>query len=77
MIEAEILNQYILITDIASKEVVKDYPNKEIFPNTEEEIYNGLKKIIEEKKIRSKEHYTVTNNEKIIESIKQLIGGEK
>lgn len=77
LIEAEILNQYILITDIASKEVVKDYPNKEIFPNTEEGIYNGLKKIIEEKKIRSKEHYTVTNNEKIIESIKQLIGGEK
>lgn len=77
LIEAEILNQYILITDIASKEVVKDYPNKEIFPNTEDGIYNGLKKIIKEKKIRNKETYTVTNNKEILDSIKQLIGGDK
>lgn len=44
--EAKILNKYILITDTAARETVQNYNKSEIFENTEEEIYKGLKNII-------------------------------
>lgn len=44
--EAKILNRRILITDTAAKECVEDYKNAQIFDNSEEGIYEGLKRII-------------------------------
>lgn len=73
LVEAKILNKYILITDTAAREVVEDYAKREIFENQEEAIYEGLKNILtktkEEKKLN--EQY---NNFEIIEQIKQILG---
>lgn len=44
--EAKILNKYILITDTAARETVTNYEKAQIFENTEEGIYKGLKNII-------------------------------
>lgn len=44
--EAKILNKKIIITNTASKEVVKGYSKKIILENNEEAIYEGLKQIL-------------------------------
>lgn len=72
--EAKILNKTILITDTASREVVRDYENSRIFENTEAGIYSGLKNVIENHK---KENYISKNdynNKYIIEKIIELVG---
>ena len=72
--EAKILDKYILITDTAAREVVRDYKNSKIFENTENAIYNGLKNIIEKGK---KEKDNITNNydnKYIIKKIIELVG---
>lgn len=73
--EAKILNQKILITDTAAREVIKDYNNGSIFENSKEGIYLGLKKIIQKsnlqnEKIEPKEY----NNEKIINKVIKVLG---
>lgn len=70
--EAKILNKYILITDTAAREVVRDYNNYQIFENSEEGIYNGLKNNIEKKQVINE--YNNYNNEYIIEKIIELVG---
>lgn len=70
--EAKILNKNILITDNASREVVKNYRNSKVFENSEDGIYEGLKKILtnEKKDENQNEKY---DNSKIIEQIKQIL----
>ncbi len=73
--EAKILNKEILITDTAAREVVKDYDKSSIFENTEEGIYKGLKKIIQNSKLKGKKIEVVEyNNEKIIDKVIKLLG---
>ena len=70
--EAKILNKKILITDTAAREVVKNYDQSQIFENSEEGIYKGLKNILTtkiEKESIEKEY----NNIEIIECVKQLL----
>jgi len=70
--EAKILNKKILITDNASREVVRNYKKSQIFENSETGIYEGLKNVLKIKKdeMHSSNEY---NNVEIIKKIKQLI----
>lgn len=70
--EAKILNKYILITDTAAREVVRDYNNSQIFENSEDGIYNGLKNNIDKKQITNIENDY--NNKHIIEKFIELVG---
>lgn len=73
--EAKILNKQILITDTAAREVVKDYNNSKIFENTEDGIYKGLRKIIQDSKLKKEKQENIEyNNEKIIEKIIKILG---
>ena len=73
--EAKILNKEILITDTAAREVVKDYDNSVIFENSEEGIYKGLKKVIQNSKLKGKEISNLEySNEKIIDKVIKLLG---
>lgn len=70
--EAKILNKNILITDTAAKEAIENYEKSQIFENTEEGIYQGLKRIL----TMPKQETTNTleyNNSNIIEQIKQIL----
>lgn len=74
LLEAQILGKYILITDTAAKETIKEYEESKIFENTEQGIYKGLKEVLEntdniKKTEKSKEY----NNEQIIKKVEQLI----
>ena len=71
--EAKILNKYILITDTAAREVIRDYSASQIFKNSEDGIYNGLKDVIE----KGKQNNNIENyyeNEEIITKIIKLVG---
>lgn len=69
--EAKILNKPIIITDTAAREALVNYKNSKILNNTEEGIYNGLKKAIETKLQESEtEAY---DNENIIEELKSIL----
>lgn len=70
--EAKILNKQILITDTAAREVVRDYNNSQVFENSEEGIYKGLKNSMNKKKINYEENNY--NNQYIIEKIIELVG---
>jgi len=74
LLEAKALNKFILITDNSSKEAVEDYENKKIFENTETEIYNGLKEIIENNKNIKINNNSNNANIEIINRIKNLLG---
>ena len=71
--EAKILNKKILITDTASKEVVRDYKNKVIIKNDEESIYKELKRVLqgeilfEEEKIEYDNQNLINKIEKVID----------
>lgn len=72
--EAKILNKKILITETAAKEVIKNYPRGEIFENSEEGIYKGLKKTLETEDLNEKEYKKIEeyNNKNIIKKIEKL-----
>lgn len=73
--EAKILNKQILITNTASREVVRDYYNSKIFDNTEEKIYEGLKDVIKNhKKENNSNSENNYNNKNIIKKIIELVG---
>ena len=72
--EAKILNKQILITDTAAREVVRDYKNSQIFENSEEGIYNGLKDIIKNGKKKNNNIENNYNNQYIIKKIVELVG---
>jgi glycosyltransferase involved in cell wall biosynthesis len=48
--EAKILNKNILITDTAAKECVKNYSKAQVFENTEDGVYEGLKSVLQNAK---------------------------
>ena len=75
VIEAEILNKFILVTDTACKEVIKNYPNKMIFSNDEDGIYKGMKTIMKRKDSLVKP-YIVKDNDEILKQISDLIEEE-
>ena len=77
--EAKILEKNIIITDTAAREAVEGYSNKYVLENTEEGIYNGLLKVLEEnmKNGKDKENEEVKeqyDNSNIIKEVKELIG---
>lgn len=47
--EAKILSKYILITDTAAREAVEGYKDSLIVENSNDGIYNGMKKLLENK----------------------------
>lgn len=74
LLEAQILEKYIIITDTSAKETIQKYEISEIFENTEQGIYIGLKELLKKgntNKIEKREEYS---NEQIIEEISNLIG---
>ena len=73
--EAKILDKFTIITNTASREVVENYNKSIILENNENDIYEGMKKIIENnkellKKANNNENYS---NQNIIEEIKKLL----
>ena len=75
LLEAKVLNKYILITNTASVEALENYDNKKIFENTKEGIYNGLKDIIiNHKNITINKTQYVDENEEIINKIINILG---
>lgn len=77
--EAKILEKNIIITDTAAREAVEGYSNKYVLENTEEGIYNGLLKVLEdnmedEKNRNSEEMKEKYDNSNIIKEVKELIG---
>lgn len=47
--EAKLLNKYIIATNSASNGILDDYENKLIVENTENSIYEGFKKLMQNK----------------------------
>jgi len=75
LLEARALDKFILITDNSSKEALENYENKKIFENTEDGIYNGLKKIIKDNEnIKINTSNFNDANIEIINRIKNLLG---
>ena len=72
--EAKILNKQILITDTAAREVVFGYDTAQIFENSEEGIYEGLKENIENFVKVPDDIENNYNNKFIIEKIIELVG---
>lgn len=72
--EAKILNKKILITETAAKEAIENYSKGQVFENSEEGIYKGIKTVIQ--KENSKENDTqgtnLYNNKNIIKKIEEL-----
>ena len=74
LLEARALNKYIMITDSAARETLKNYDDSLIVDNTEEGIYDGIKTILD-KKIKNTKKID-NNNELILKEIIQLLEGE-
>lgn len=72
--EAKILGKYIIITDTAAREALKDYNYSKILPNNYDGIYEGLKEIIE-KGIDKQVVHENYNEQTILDEIKELIEG--
>ena len=81
--EAKILDQNIIITDTAAKEGVAGYKKAVVIGNTEEDIYNGLKKTLSGEELKnmekqeSDENKVMKSNERyyndIIEKVENLL----
>ena len=67
--EAKVLRKEILITKTASIEAVQKYSNIHIFENTEEDIYNGIKKVLGTREKNKKNKREIVNNLHIFERI--------
>ena len=75
LLEAQILEKFIIITDTAARETLQNYENCMIVGNNEEDIYNGLKNVIANKDFGNA-NTNKYNNADIIESIEKVIKGE-
>lgn len=75
LLEAQILEKFIIITDTSAKETLQNYSNCMIVGNNEEDVYKGLKDIIANKDFKNK-NTSKYNNADIIESIEKVIKGE-
>ncbi len=74
--EAKILNKNIIITDTAARESVTDYKKCIILENSEDGIYNGMKKILNSKD-EKKSSFHKYDNEKSIQDIIDLIENKR
>lgn len=76
--EAKILNKKILITDTAAREAIENYKKANVFENSNDGIYNGLKRILNDRKNnKRKEEVQLTySNEKILNKVIKLLEGE-
>ena len=77
--EAKILGKSIIITDTAAREAVDGYSDKYVLENTDEGIYNGLLKVLEDNEKNrenknSEEMKDQYDNSNIIKEVKELIG---
>ena len=71
LLEAKVLNKFILLTDSAAREVLTDYNHKKIVKNNDKGIYDGIKKLI-----LNPPKKNLTGNfkgEDILEEIKNLL----
>lgn len=71
LIEAEVLNKYILLTDTAAREAVEGYENYTLLQNHEEGIYQGMKDILQKRPMPSENK--PYQNDQIIYDIINLI----
>lgn len=75
LLEAKVLNKYILITNTASAEALENYSNKKIFENTKDDIYNGLKEFIENhNNLQPTQEMQFDENEEVINKIINVLG---
>ena len=74
VVEAEILNKYIMITDTAAREALEGYKNDVVVDNSFDGIFDGIKKILRDKPTVDEDcNY---NNDDIIDDITSLLEGE-
>ena len=74
ILEAKALGKDILITDTAAREAVKDYPKAQIFENTEEGVYKGIKEVLQNRNKEAKEIGEIKDsNEEILQEIKEIL----
>lgn len=74
--EAKILDKPIIITDTAAREAINDYSKAIILENSEQEIYEGLKKIIMDRDINFNLNRNRTekyDNSKLLKKVIELI----
>ena len=72
--EAKILKKPIIITDTAAREVLTEYEPKLIVDNTEEGIYKGIEKIVNNKDTFIQQGKDNNDNNDIIKNIIELVG---
>lgn len=73
LLEAQILEKYIVITNTAARETIRDYEDSRILENNEEEIYKGLKDLIKDKENLKNKNKKKYSNSDIIEKIIKVI----
>ncbi|MBQ9298388.1 MAG: glycosyltransferase [Clostridia bacterium] len=75
LLEAQILEKFIIITDTSARETLQNYNNRMILDNDEEAIYIGLSKLLKNKEEYLKTNYNLQNynNLEILEQIKKII----
>lgn len=75
LLEAQILEKFIIITDTAARETLQSYNNRMIVGNNEEDIYIGLSKLLKNKEEYIKTNYNINqyDNSDILTKIKELI----
>ena len=73
--EAKILEKFIIITNTASREVIEQYDKSIILENNENDIYEGMKEIIQNSNelLKKSNNNKTYDNQEIIEKIKQII----
>ena len=72
--EAKILNKNIIITDTAARECIEGYKNSLILGNSDDEIYNGLLKVIKNENNNFSDINYNYKNENNIQKIIDLVG---
>lgn len=75
LLEAQILEKFIVITNTSARETLENYKNRMIVDNDEEAIYVGLSKLLKNKEEYTKTDYNTQNynNLDILEQIKKII----
>ena len=73
--EAKILNKNIVITNTAAREAVEGYEKAIILNNNEEDIYLGLKEIIQNyvKDTENTTTQSIYDNEEIVKQVKEIL----
>ena len=73
--EAKILNKDIVITNTAAREAVEGYEKAIILNNNEEDIYLGLKEIIQNyvKDTKNTTTQSIYDNEEIVKQVKEIL----